>query len=246
MKTGQLVFFLLTGAFAMSLVTTPSLRYYNHASGDLVAYSRYEGRILQPVIKADLNRDGREDEIVLFNGGVEIRSDERVLFRSNPAWRVEQAEFGDLNRDGKPEAVLLVWRDFEPWPIDRLLPAGGRIAGFHDAAGQSCHIILIGWGKNGVREAWAGSALADPVREFIIADLDGDGRQELVTMDGDYQSPRYLPAKAVKIWEWNGFGFSRLEQINLPARQIFISDNGDGSRGIVISTYQSFFMRGEK
>jgi hypothetical protein len=237
MKTGQLVICLLTGALAMSLVSAPTLRYYSYASGVLAASSRNDGRILQPVNKSDLNGDGWDDEIVLVNGGVEIRGDGGVLYRSNPGWRVEQAEFGDLNDDGAPEAVLLVWRDFETWPIDRLLPAGGRIAGFHDAAGQSCHIILIGWGKDGAREAWAGSALADPVMSFAMADLNGDGRQELVTMDGDYQTPRYLPAKAVKIWEWNGFGFSRLEQINRPARHVFISEYGDGNRGIVISTH---------
>jgi hypothetical protein len=237
MKIGQLIIFLFTGVAAISLVTTPTLHHYRYDSGALSALPWRGGRTVQPLIWADLDLDGREDEIVLENGGVEIRGEERVLYRSKPDWRVEQAEFGDLNRDGKPEAVLLVWRDFKPWPIDRLLSVGGRIKGFHNDQGQSCHIILIGWGTNKARESWAGSALADPVMGFAIADLDGDGWQELVTMDGDYNKHRYSAAKAVKIWEWNGFGFSRLEQINLPARQIFISNDGDGSRGIVISTY---------
>jgi len=118
-----------------------------------------------------------------------------------------------------------------------LLAVGGRISSFHNARGQSCHLILIGWGKKGAREAWAGSALSSPVKGFAIGDLDGDGRQELATMDGDYNDPDSFPAKTVKIWEWNGFGFSRLEQIETPGRQLFISDQGDGSAGILISTY---------
>ncbi len=237
MKIGQLIFFLLIGAAAISLVKTPTLHHYSYASGSLSASQSRGGSIVPPLIRTDLDQDGRADEIFLDNGSLEIRGEGQVLYHSNPDWWVEQAEFGDLNRDGKPEVVLLVWRDFKPWPIDRLLPVGGRIRGFHNGQGQSCHIILIGWGANKAREAWAGSALADPVMGFAIGDLDGDGWQELITMDGDYNKHRYSAAKAVKIWEWNGFGFSRLEQINLPARQVFVSDNGDGSSGIVISTY---------
>ncbi|MHC1782708.1 MAG: hypothetical protein AB9891_08115 [Anaerolineaceae bacterium] len=237
MKPIQIIFLLVAGGCALGLVSAPSLRYYNYQSGKLENSPWQGGTIQSPQIRADLNLDGIDDEIRWTGGMVEIHSGKEILFRSDPEWNVKQAEFGDLNWDSRSELVLLVWRDFKPWPVDRLLPAGGRIDDFHNADGQSCHLILIGWGKDKATEAWAGSALADPVKGFVIGDLDSNGRQELVTMDGDYSSPAYLPAKAVRIWEWNGFGFSRLEQINLPVRQVFISSDGDGSRGIIISTH---------
>jgi hypothetical protein len=237
MKLIRIIILFIIGAGALSLVSAPSLHYYHYRAGKLINSPWQSGVIQTPQTRADLNQDGQNDEMTLSNGTVKVLSGEEILYRSDPAWIVKQAEFGDLNWDGRPEAVLLVWRDFAPWPVDKLLPAGGRIADFHDTEGQSCHLILIGWAKDEVRETWAGSALADPVLGFGIGDLDNDGRQELVTMDGNYNSPAYLPAKAVKIWEWNGFGFSRLEQIELPARQIAISVDGDGSSGIIISTH---------
>jgi hypothetical protein len=121
---------------------------------------------------------------------------------------IVQAEVTHLVHAGTAETALLVWRPFRPWPVDRWLPDGGRIAGFHDAAGDSCQIILIGWRGRAYGELWAGSALAEPVRSFAAADLEGDHLQELVTLDGIYAEPRSAPARAVKVWEWNGFGFS--------------------------------------
>lgn len=194
------------------------------------------GLVKTPAIFADMNQDGVDEEVRVVNQQATIISAGRIIYQSLPDWQVKQIEFGDLNHDGSPEAVLLVWRPFEPWPIDRLLPAPGRISGFHDEKGQSCHIILLGWKNGMVREAWAGSALADPVSSFAIADLNGDGWEELATIEGDYSNPTEEFGKVVKIWEWNGFGFSRLEQIDIPARQMIISKNDDGKTGLIIAS----------
>jgi hypothetical protein len=195
----------------------------------------YTGSVRSPVIFADMNADGVAEEVKLVEQQGMVISKGEIIYQSSPDWRVRQIEFADLNRDGSPEAVLLVWRPFKPWPIDRLLPAPGRINEFHDKNGKSCHIILVGW-KNGViREAWAGSALADPVISFSIADLNGDGWEDLATIEGDYSLSAEDFGKTVKIWEWNGFGFSRLEQIDIPARQMIITKNTDGKPGIIIA-----------
>jgi hypothetical protein len=100
--------------------------------------------------------------------------------------------------------------------VDRWLPHGGRISDFQDKFGNSCHIILVGWLGNRWGEVWAGSALAEPVRSFAAADLDGDGIQDLVTLEGSYADDRPLeafpleplPGNMIKVWNWNGFGFS--------------------------------------
>jgi len=157
---------------------------------------------------ADLNNDAQPESLLLMDGRLSILSGSETAWQSPPAWQVIQAGFTELNLDDSPEVTLLIWRPFAPWPVDRWLPYGGRINEFHDSEDQSCHLILIGWGEGKYRELWAGSALADPVREFAAADLDGDGDQELLTLDGSYTDPLLKPANAFKTWEWNGFGFT--------------------------------------
>jgi hypothetical protein len=162
---------------------------------------------------ADFNGDGSPESLVLADGRLTITSGSRPAWQSPAGWTVVQAEITDLNHDGAPEATLLVWRPFHPWPVDQWLPYGGRIAGFHNNEGNSCHIILIGWRGGEYDDLWAGSALAEPVRSFAAADLDGDQKQELVTIEGRYADPISAPARKLKVWEWNGFGFTVVSSV---------------------------------
>jgi hypothetical protein len=50
--------------------------------------------------------------------------------------------------------------------------------------------------------------MADPVTAFAIADLDGDGFEELVTLENRYTDPQGAAVRVLKAWEWNGFGFT--------------------------------------
>ena len=200
--------FLVFGA--LTLVSPAPVHAWMLGTGGLtpaVLPSPASPRLTPP--EADLKSDGRQETLTVVQGQAALRESGRVVWQSPADWQVLQAAFTDLDRDGRPEVALLVWRAFQPWPVDRWLPSGGRIQDFHDAAGQSCHLILIGWRRDGrYGELWAGSALAEPLRAFAAADLDGDGAQELVTLDGRYADPRSSPARDLKVWEWNGFGFT--------------------------------------
>ena len=162
----------------------------------------------------DLDNDNRAEILQLTGDRLSIISEQETAWQSPEAWRVTQAGFTDLNRDDLYEVTLLVWRAFAPWPVDRWLPYGGRIKDFHDPDGLSCHLILIGWDGGRYRELWAGSALAEPVLEFSVADLDSDGRQELLTLEGRYTDRPAQPASAFKVWEWNGFGFTVVDSLS--------------------------------
>jgi hypothetical protein len=120
-------------------------------------------------------------------------------------WQVTGAILADVTNDGSTEWVLLVWRPWRDWPIQRWISVPSPIAGLHDAAGNSCQIILLN-PRDG-REVWAGSALPTPFLSLAVGDVDGDGRTELVTLEGDYATGRDGPGSAVDVWRWNGFGF---------------------------------------
>jgi hypothetical protein len=185
-------------------------------------------------MSADFDGDGVPETLALANGQAFIRSGEQIRWKSPQAWQVRQVLIADLNRDGLPEAVLLVWRPFKPWPVDAWLPNSGRINKFHDSAGISCHIILIGWGKNTFRERWAGSALAEPVKSFDAADLTGNGNQFLVTLESEYDDPPSAPARSLKVWEWNGFGFTVVSKEAGSFNQLVIAQADNGPKLILV------------
>ncbi len=185
-----------------------------------VESNRLAPAIIPPGLKAfptppaaDLDGEPPLETLSLSAGHLEIRSAGETAWQSPADWDVLQAAFTDLDHDGLLEVTLLVWRPFRPWPVDRWLPNGGRIEAFQDAQGYSCQLILIGWREGSYRELWAGSAMSKPVTSFLAADLDSDGRQELLTIESDYAAPRTAPGHVLKTWDWNGFGFSIVSQM---------------------------------
>lgn len=135
-----------------------------------------------------------------------------VKWQSPETWKVTETIAADLNRDGKNELVMVVWRPHKPWPIDTFLPSGGRIADFHNLSGSSCHLILIGWDGDEYRELWAGSSLIDPVFGIRAADLDNDGTLELVVLEGKYDNKS--DTGDLTVWDWSGFGFRLRDRIH--------------------------------
>jgi hypothetical protein len=227
--------FLLLGFAAMILVSPVPIRAWQLADSMLRPISLPPGaHVVTPLNSVDFDGDGRLETLVLENDQAVIQSDGESRWKSPQAWQGRQALIADLKHDDLPEAVLLVWRPFKPWPIDAWLPNGGRIEKFHDSAGRSCHLILIGWHGNSFRERWAGSALAEPVKAFAVADLTGNGKQLLVTLEAEYDDPFSAPARKLKIWEWNGFGFTVVSQMQGVFNQLAIARAINGQALILV------------
>jgi hypothetical protein len=131
----------------------------------------------------DLTGDGvveqvrlEEQQVIVYGNGVET-------WRGLLEWRVVDLALGDPNDDGRSELVLALWKP--------------------DAAGvPRSHPFIIGYRQGAYRILWGGSAVADPIREVELGDVDGDGVQELIVLEerGD--------GCAVTVWRWHGWGFS--------------------------------------
>jgi hypothetical protein len=142
-------------------------------------------------------------------------------------WRVTAATLADVTGDDKAEWVLLVWRPWRDWPIQEWISVPSPITDFHDAAGDSCHLILLD--PQDGHEIWAGSALPAPLLALAVGDVDGDGLAEVVTLEGDYATGRDGTASHVDVWQWDEFGFSL--EWRSPAgvfRQLALIDTDDG------------------
>jgi len=123
-----------------------------------------------------------------------------------PGWHVTASTLADVTGDGAAEWVLLVWRPWRDWPIQQWSAVPSPIAEFHDAGGDSCHLILLD--PDDGREIWAGSALPVPLLSLVVDDVDGDGTNEVLTVEGTYAAGRDGAGTRVDVWRWNGFGFT--------------------------------------
>jgi len=214
------------------LAPAPAAQAWKFAHGAMELVSNPVVAGLAPAIEeADLDHDSQPENLTISpDGKAAIYSGKNLRWNSPPTWQVRQGSMADLNQDGLLEAVLLVWRPFKPWPVDSWLPKNGRINNFHNQDGLSCHLILIGWSKeqNAFLERWAGSALAEPVLSLATGDLSGEGKQMLVTLEGSYDAAASLPASQLKIWEWNGFGFSLVARQAGQFSRLFIASSSTG------------------
>jgi hypothetical protein len=124
----------------------------------------------------------------------------------NASWRVIDVVMAHVRGSTGGECVLLVRRPWQDWPIQLWSSVPSGIAGWHDDSGESCHVIVLDIADG--REVWAGSALPAPMIRIHGGDLDGDGLDEVLALEGRYGEGDGGPVRRVDVWGWNGFGFS--------------------------------------
>jgi poly-gamma-glutamate capsule biosynthesis protein CapA/YwtB (metallophosphatase superfamily) len=143
-------------------------------------------------LPADLRGDGEPLWAELDEAGVvTLRDgpgpDAPVVWRNeDPAWRFTQIVAGDPNDDGRVELAMLLWQPDEAGVL-RAQP------------------YLLGWRGGRYRIIWGGSATETPIQRVAIADLEGDGRAELLVLEGG-AAPGDL-GEHVSVWRWHGWGF---------------------------------------
>ena len=133
----------------------------------------------------DLTGDGVPEQVRLDGGRVVITSPNGETWQSLPEWQVIDLALGDPNGDGRAELLLALWKK--------------------DAEGTTrSHPFILGYREGTYRVVWGGSAVADPIQGVELADLDGNGVQELLVLEQRGAIP------TVAAWRWHGWGFTLL------------------------------------
>ncbi len=150
--------------------------------------------------KFDLDSDGSLEEFMLENGRITVRAGTNFIWQSPTDWWVDYFFLGDANNDGKPDLNLLVWKkgSFGPHRPFWLK---------EEDTGIKNHLFIFKLVAGNIKPVWQSSNLDRPNYRAALIDLNDDGENELVVTEGSYTDPA---KRAVTLWKWNGWGFSRI------------------------------------
>lgn len=149
----------------------------------------------------DLDGDGKNEEFVLSQGLLTFYRGKRLFWRSPSEWWVDDFFLADANGDGKKEINLSVWKagDFgrsKPFWVKK-----------NDQSIKN-HFFVMSLAGDEIRPLWQSSNLEAPNCEFLFSDIDADGKQELIVIEGEYNNKYICQGKYLALWRWNGWGFT--------------------------------------
>ena len=182
--------------------------------------------------EADLDGDGEVEKIILSGGKVQVLRNGKIIWQSDPAWQVDNLVLADLNRDGKMEINMSLWKkgsygkDLPFWLEENTKEWGS-------------HLFIYGWRKGKIRPFWCSSTLEASIREMAAGDIDGDGRAELAILEGAYDNSKNARAEYLAVWSWNGWGFFNdyRSEKGRYANLLLEDTNNDGIRDITLLNF---------
>ncbi|MDH7568078.1 MAG: VCBS repeat-containing protein [Armatimonadota bacterium] len=169
-------------------------------------------------VTADLDRDGRAETIRIGRGedpALSVWRGSRCVHRWLPArWKPWKVAVADMEGDGRLEILVGVFKStrFIPQP-------------------HQC-LFVYGWNGREAFPKWLGSSMGRPFDDFVTADLNGDGADEVVVRAGN-------PGRRwVMVYAWRGFGFA-VERQHGPWTAVSLLKTRDGR--VVASTPRGRF-----
>lgn len=159
------------------------------------------GKIISKQKRADLNNNLVFETYILENGKLTITENKKTIWQSPNDWWIDDFVLADSNNDGIININLSLWKSgsfgtSKPFWIKE------------DDMSVKNHFFILDFSSGSIKQVWGSSNLAKPNCEFKIADIDNDGKNDLVVIEGDYLPEPKCTGNYVAIWKWNDWGFS--------------------------------------
>jgi poly-gamma-glutamate synthesis protein (capsule biosynthesis protein) len=166
----------------------------------------------------------------LNQGHLTISSASTTIWQSPQEWWVDNFELADSNNDGMSDINLSVWKSGNFGPSKPFWIAENDLS-------IKNHFFVIDLVGKTTKPIWQSSNLTAPNCEFKIADIDKDGKNDLVVIEGDYADWPSCKGKNIALWKWNGWGFSNeWRSVSGTFSNLEIEDQ-DKKRTIAVDTF---------
>ncbi|MDD5590260.1 MAG: CapA family protein [Candidatus Portnoybacteria bacterium] len=159
------------------------------------------GGIVSKEETADLDNDSTSEIYSLKNGLLTIMENSKIVWQSPDDWWIDDFILADSNSDGISDINLSLWKagDFgssKPFWVKE-----------NDMDVKN-HFFIFDFIDDAMKQIWGSSNLGKPNCEFQIADIDNDGKNDLIVIEGDYSQKPKCNGNYVAVWKWNDWGFS--------------------------------------
>ena len=148
---------------------------------------------------ADLNKNSLDEEYYLENGSLKISQSSKTLWQSPSDWWIDDFVLADSTNNGVVNINLSVWK---PGSFGQSKPFWVE----ENDMSIKNHFFVFSLENEEVKPIWQSSNLAIPNCEFLLEDIDGDNKNELVVIEGNYND-EFCQGKYVAVWQWNNWGF---------------------------------------
>lgn len=150
---------------------------------------------------ADLDKDTEQEEYVLEKGLLKIVQGNKIIWESPREWWIDDFVLADSNNDDITDVNLSVWKSGDygsskPFWVKE-----------NDMSIKN-HFFVFDFAGGVMKPIWQSSNLDAPNCEFKITDIDDDGKNDLVVIEGDYSQKPICTGNHVAVWKWNDWGFS--------------------------------------
>ncbi len=187
------------------------------------------GAIFSKQEQADLDNNSIPEKYDLENGKLTIQENKKMIWQSPNDWWIDSFILADSNNDGIVDINLSLWKS----------GSFGKSKPFwvkeNDMSVKN-HFFVSDFVGSTTKQIWGSSNLGEPNCEFQIADIDNDGKNDLIVIEGDYSQKPKCNGNYIAIWKWNDWGFSnewRSEKGNFSNLEI---EKIEGKSYIVVDT----------